>query len=83
RTFGQEKEDIQEFAKQTKEVVQKNISVAKVDVMFDPVISIIVGVSFVLSLGFGANFVVDVELSIGQVIAFSNYLFLLIWPMVA
>ncbi|CCQ21137.1 Multidrug resistance-like ATP-binding protein MdlA [Listeria monocytogenes N53-1] len=83
RTFGQEKEDIQDFAKQTKEVVQKNISVAKVDAMFDPMISIIVGVSFVLSLGFGAKFVVDGELTIGQVIAFSNYLFLLIWPMLA
>ncbi len=83
RTFGQEKEDIQDFAKQTKEVVQKNISVAKVDAMFDPMISIIVGISFVLSLGFGAKFVVDGELTIGQVIAFSNYLFLLIWPMLA
>ncbi|EUJ32825.1 hypothetical protein MFLO_06019 [Listeria floridensis FSL S10-1187] len=83
RTFGQEEEDIADFSKQTKDVVAKNVSVAKVDAMFDPVISIIVTLSFVLSIGFGSKFVLDGTLTVGQVIAFVNYLFLLIWPMLA
>ncbi|AQY51013.1 ABC transporter ATP-binding protein/permease [Listeria weihenstephanensis FSL R9-0317] len=83
KTFGQEAEDIADFAKQTDAVVEQNIKVAKVDALFDPMISIIVGISFVLSLGFGSKFVMEGTLSIGQVIAFTNYLFLLIWPMLA
>ncbi|MBC1473164.1 ATP-binding cassette domain-containing protein [Listeria grandensis] len=83
KTFGQENEDIADFKRQTEEVVGVNVKVAKLDAMFDPMISIIVGVSFVLSLGFGSKFVMEGSLTIGQVIAFTNYLFLLIWPMLA
>lgn len=83
RTFGQEEEDIADFSKQAKDVVSKNVSVAKVDAMFDPVISIIVTLSFVLSIGFGSKFVLDGTLTVGQVVAFVNYLFLLVWPMLA
>ncbi|WP_088808807.1 MULTISPECIES: ABC transporter ATP-binding protein [unclassified Listeria] len=83
RTFGQEKEDIADFAKQTSAVVKKNVAVARVDAMFDPMISIVVSISFVLAIGFGSKFVIEGSLTIGQVIAFVNYLFLLIWPMLA
>jgi ATP-binding cassette, subfamily B, multidrug efflux pump len=83
KTFGQEKEDIEDFEKLSEDVVQKNISVAKVDSLFDPTISIIVGISFFLSLSFGAKFVIDGELTIGQLVSFTSYLGLLIWPMLA
>lgn len=83
KTFGQEKEDIEDFRKQSEDVVQKNISVAKVDSLFDPTISIIVGISFFLSITFGARFVLQDEMTIGQLISFTTYLGLLIWPMLA
>jgi ATP-binding cassette, subfamily B, multidrug efflux pump len=83
KTFGQEKEDIESFRKQSEDVVQKNISVAKVDSLFDPTISIIVGISFFLSIVFGSRFVVSGELTIGELISFTTYLGLLIWPMLA
>jgi ATP-binding cassette, subfamily B, multidrug efflux pump len=83
KTFGQEKEDIEDFEKLSEDVVQKNISVAKVDSLFDPTISIIVGISFFLSLSFGAKFVIEEELTIGQLVSFTSYLGLLIWPMLA
>ncbi|MGM0851408.1 MAG: ABC transporter transmembrane domain-containing protein [Bacillota bacterium] len=83
KTFGQEKEDIESFRKQSEDVVQKNIAVAKVDSLFDPTISIIVGISFFLSIVFGSRFVVSGELTIGELISFTTYLGLLIWPMLA
>jgi ATP-binding cassette, subfamily B, multidrug efflux pump len=83
KTFGQEKEDIEDFRKQSEDVVQKNISVAKVDSLFDPTISIIVGISFFLSVTFGARFVMHGDLTIGELVAFTTYLGLLIWPMLA
>jgi ATP-binding cassette, subfamily B, multidrug efflux pump len=83
KTFGQEKEDIEDFRKQSNDVVNKNISVARVDSLFDPTISIIVGISFFLSLTFGARFVIYGELTIGELVSFTTYLGLLIWPMLA
>ncbi|MFE8699191.1 ABC transporter transmembrane domain-containing protein [Cytobacillus sp. FJAT-54145] len=83
KTFGQEKEDIEDFRKQSEDVVQKNISVAKIDSLFDPTISIIVGISFFLAISFGSRFVINGELTIGQLISFTTYLGLLIWPMLA
>ena len=83
KTFGQEKEDIEDFRKQSEDVVNKNIAVAKVDSLFDPTISIIVGISFFLSIAFGSRYVLNDELTIGQLVSFTAYLGLLIWPMLA
>ncbi|WP_080846333.1 ABC transporter transmembrane domain-containing protein [Cytobacillus gottheilii] len=83
KTFGQEKEDIEDFRKQSEDVVNKNVSVAKVDALFDPTISIIVGVSFFLSIAFGARFVLAGEITIGELVSFTTYLSLLVWPMLA
>ncbi|SFA72428.1 MULTISPECIES: ABC transporter transmembrane domain-containing protein [unclassified Bacillus (in: firmicutes)] len=83
KTFGQEKEDIEDFRRQSQEVVEKNLSVAKIDSLFDPTISLIVGICFFLSISFGARFVLNGELTIGQLVSFTTYLGLLIWPMLA
>lgn len=83
KTFGQEKEDIESFRVQSEDVVQKNISVAKIDALFDPTISIVIGLSFFLSIVFGSQYVLAKELSLGELISFTTYLGLLVWPMLA
>lgn len=83
KTFGQEKEDIESFRMQSADVVHKNVRVARIDALYDPTISIIVGLSFFLAVSFGAKFVLSGELTIGQLITFTAYLGLLIWPMLA
>lgn len=83
KTFGQEKEDIESFRKQSEDAVQKNIVVAKIDSLYDPTISIIVGISFFLAITFGSKYVLAGELTIGELISFTTYLGLLIWPMLA
>jgi len=83
KTFGQEHEDIEAFRKQSDDVVKKNIAVAKIDALYDPTISACVGLSFFLAIGFGAWFVVNEQMTIGELISFNAYLGLLIWPMLA
>ncbi len=83
KTFGQEQEDIEDFRKQSEDVVQKNMLVAKIDSLYDPTISIIVGISFFLAIVFGGRYVLNDELTIGQLISFTTYLGLLVWPMLA
>lgn len=83
KTFGQEQEDIEDFTRLSEEVVQKNMRVAKVDSLFDPTISLIVGISFFLSIYYGTKFIIAETMSIGDLVAFTAYLGLLVWPMLA
>ncbi|MFZ0577191.1 MAG: ABC transporter transmembrane domain-containing protein [Psychrobacillus psychrotolerans] len=83
KTFGQEKEDTKDFVRLSEEVVDKNIRVAKVDALFDPTISLVVGMCFFLSIVFGTRYILADEMSIGDLFAFTSYLGLLVWPMLA
>lgn len=83
KTFGQEKEDTEDFVQLSQEVVDKNIRVAKVDALFDPTISLVVGMCFFLSIVFGTRYILADEMSIGDLFAFTSYLGLLVWPMLA
>ena len=83
KTFGQEKEDTEDFVRLSQEVVDKNIRVAKVDALFDPTISLVVGMCFFLSIVFGTRYILADEMSIGDLFAFTSYLGLLVWPMLA
>ncbi|MBM7701969.1 ABC transporter transmembrane domain-containing protein [Metabacillus iocasae] len=83
KTFGEEEQEIAEFERQSKDVVKKNIAVAKVDSLFDPTISLIVSFSFLLAIGFGSQMVIQNNLSLGELVTFTTYLGLLIWPMLA
>ncbi len=83
KTFGQQRDDIDDFTHLSNDVVDKNMRVAKIDSLFDPTISLVIGVSFFLSLGFGAKFITEGAMTIGDLIAFTTYLGLLVWPMLA
>lgn len=83
KTFGQEKEDIEDFTNLSTDVVQKNMRVAKVDALFDPTITGIFAVSYILSFYFGTKLIIAEEMTIGDMVAFSTYLGLLVWPMLA
>jgi ATP-binding cassette, subfamily B, multidrug efflux pump len=83
KAFGYEQDDIESFRKQSEDVVSKNMAVARIDALFDPTISLIVGISFFLAVTFGAKMVLAGELTIGELVSFTTYLGLLIWPMLA
>ena len=83
KTFGQQKEDIEDFTELSSEVVAKNMRVAKVDALFDPTITGIFAISYILSFFFGTKYIIAGDMSIGDMVAFSTYLTLLVWPMLA
>ncbi|MDW0109491.1 ABC transporter ATP-binding protein [Sporosarcina aquimarina] len=83
KTFGQQEEDIKDFQQLSEEVVEKNMRVARVDALFDPTIGGIFAVSTILSFIFGTRFILAGEMTIGDMVAFSTFLGLLTWPMLA
>ncbi|WP_078427008.1 ABC transporter transmembrane domain-containing protein [Alkalihalobacterium alkalinitrilicum] len=83
KAFGHEEADVESFKTKSNQVVEKNVAVAKVDALFDPTISLIVGISYFLAVVFGAKYVITDDMTIGQLTSFTIYLGLLIWPMLA
>ncbi|MFA9557471.1 ABC transporter ATP-binding protein [Evansella sp. AB-rgal1] len=83
RAFVKEKDDQKRFANLTNDVLQKNIAVAKIDALFEPTIKILVGLSYMIGLGYGAFLVFHNEITLGQLVSFNIYLGMLIWPMFA
>lgn len=83
KAFGQEEDDIKSFNELSKDAVRKNMAVARIDSMFDPTISLIIGFSFFLAVSYGSSLVIKDDLTIGELVSFTSYLGLLIWPMLA
>lgn len=83
KTFGQETEDIQDFQAKIDDAIIKNRKVNFLDALFDPFITLIIGVSYVLTIIVGGRFVMSGEISIGQLVSFISYIGMLVWPMFA
>jgi len=83
RSYVQEEHDIDAFDKVTKDVMHKNIRVSVIGALFHPSISLIVGLSYAIGLGYGSYLVFHNQISLGQLVSFNIYLGMLIWPMIA
>ena len=83
KTFGQEKENIEEFKTKTAQVVAQNRKVYKIDSLFDPVMTFIIGISYILTITLGGYMVMTNVISIGDFVTFINYIAMLVWPMFA
>lgn len=83
RAYVQEKEDEARFKRLTEEVYQKNMEVARIDSLFDPTIKVLVGLSYLIGIGYGSYLVFHKEMTLGELVSFNVYLGMLIWPMFA
>jgi ATP-binding cassette subfamily B protein len=83
RSYVQEEKDIAAFDKVTTDVMKKNQHVSILNALFQPLISLIVGCSFSIGIGYGSYMVFHHEITLGQLISFNIYLAMLIWPMIS
>jgi ATP-binding cassette, subfamily B, multidrug efflux pump len=83
RAYVQEEADGRRFHQLTEDVFEKNIKVARIDSLFDPTVKILVGLSYMIGLGYGAYLVFNQAITLGDLVAFNVYLGMLIWPMFA
>ncbi|NGN98734.1 SmdA family multidrug ABC transporter permease/ATP-binding protein [Grimontia sp. S25] len=83
RAFGLESQQVDRFNAVADDTGEKNMSVAKVDAMFDPVIFLTIGTSFFCSIAGGGYMVANGTLTLGELTAFTLYQGLMIWPMLA
>ncbi|SDX32015.1 ATP-binding cassette, subfamily B [Paenibacillus sp. CF384] len=83
RSYVQEKHDLTAFDQVTTEVMDRNREVSILNALFQPLISLIVGVSYSIGIGYGSYLVFHDEITLGQLISFNIYLGMLIWPMIS
>ncbi|MDQ0061874.1 ATP-binding cassette subfamily B protein [Paenibacillus harenae] len=83
RAFVQEEASEARFKAKTKEVLGKNIAVAKIDALFEPTMKILVGTSYLIGLCYGGYLVFHNEITLGELVSFNVFLGMLIWPMFA
>ncbi|MEC1261729.1 ABC transporter transmembrane domain-containing protein [Bacillus swezeyi] len=83
RAYVQEKNDVGRFNRMTADVYQKNMKVALIDSLFEPTVKLLVGISYLIGLGYGAYLVFRSQLTLGELVSFNVYLGMLIWPMFA
>ncbi|GGB66188.1 ABC transporter ATP-binding protein [Fictibacillus barbaricus] len=83
RAYVQEKADVERFNQVTEDVFEKNLAVSRIDALFEPTIKILVGMSYLIGLGYGAYMVFHKTITLGELVTFNVYLGMLIWPMIA
>ncbi len=83
KAFVQEREERKAFAKANLNNKQKNLSVVKLQAVVMPLLDVIVGISSVIALLYGGKLVLDKVLTAGEFVAFTSYVGMLAWPMIA
>jgi len=83
RAYVREAFEILRFRTLSREYLEKNLVLARVQSIMWPLMFLLVGFSLVSTLYFGGLKVIDGSLTIGTLTAFFGYLVMLIWPMIA
>jgi len=83
KSLGQDKEDTVDFEKLIDQTIKINRKVNALDALFNPMTTILIGISYMITLVVGGSFVVHNVINIGQLVSFISYITMLIWPMFA
>lgn len=83
KAFVQEEQERAAFAQANRNNKEKNLGVVKLMAVVMPLLDVIIGISSVIALLYGGNLVLKGELTPGQFVAFTSYVTMLAWPMLA
>lgn len=83
RAYNREENEIRRFHESADHLYKKNMRVSILNSLYTPAVRIVPGVSYVIALSFGAYLIGRNQLTIGQLISFTVYLSMMVWPMFA
>jgi ATP-binding cassette subfamily B protein len=83
RAYNQEAAQEREFDALSRGYLDKNLGLARVSALFDPLLSLFAGMGVLVVLWFGGREVMAGSMTPGDFVAFLFYLGLLTWPMMA
>lgn len=83
RAIGLQRQSHEEFTRLAGKAADAGLTESTWEATYDPAIGMSMGLAMLLVLGVGGKFLLDGELTIGQLTAFTMYMGQLIWPMFA
>ncbi|HEV2522619.1 MAG TPA: ABC transporter ATP-binding protein [Candidatus Acidoferrales bacterium] len=83
RAYGQEDAEIRGFDAPNREYINRNLRLIYFWSLFMPLLQMLIGLTFILVLWQGGRQVVENRISLGELIAFYNFMARLIFPMIA
>jgi len=83
RAYRQEAAQTARFAGLNAEYVRRNVRLARAYGLLFPSVTFLGGLGGVLTLWFGSDLVIRGQVTLGDYVAFTTYLVILVWPMIA
>jgi ATP-binding cassette subfamily B protein len=83
RAYGQERHELERFRRANEEYVRRNRGLIKLQGAFYPSMTLFLGFGALLVLWQGSREVIAGRLTVGGLVAFTVYLTMLSWPMIA
>ena len=83
KSFGYQADELESFQAVNELTFQKNLQTMKYDSLFDPMVLLFVGSSYVLTLLVGSLMVQKGQITVGNLVTFISYLDMLVWPLMA
>jgi ATP-binding cassette subfamily B protein len=83
KSFVREKQSLEAFTEASANYRKKSLDLVKIDSLFTPLISLLVGFSTLLVVYVGSNEVMAGRMTLGNITEFIMYVFMLTWPVTA
>jgi ATP-binding cassette, subfamily B, multidrug efflux pump len=83
RAYDREGAEAERFWSISRTYYRKNMSLARVNALMMPAMTVLFNVAYVVIIGLGGSFIVDGSLTVGELTQFFIYLNQMIWPVAA
>jgi ATP-binding cassette subfamily B multidrug efflux pump len=83
RAYVQERAELATFEKLNRSYIHENLRLARVSAVFNPLLTALLGVVFLLVLWMGGVRLMAHKISLGSFVMFNTYMAMLVWPMIA
>ncbi len=83
RAFAQERAEIRKFELLNHDYIAQNLRLVRLQGMLQPLLELLIGLTFLAVLWAGGSQVMKGRLSLGGFVTFNTYMGMLVWPMIA
>jgi ATP-binding cassette subfamily B protein len=81
KAFAQEDAEKKRFAGENQHYFENFIRMTRIQSLFEPLVGLLDGAGTLICIAYGGALVLQGEITLGQFIAFTSYLHMLVWPM--
>jgi ATP-binding cassette subfamily B protein len=83
RAYVQEDAELGKFSDLNRSYIRENLRLAKMSGLFMPLLTALIGLTFLMVLWMGGRRMLAGEISLGSFVMFNSYMGMLVWPMIA